>query len=136
MSTANASPPPAGIEWIVDAHGCAPERLRDPAALSALFQRIVEELGLKPAAAPLFHQFPPPGGVTGMLLLMESHLTCHTFPESGLCAMNLYCCRPRREWPWAERLAQALGAARVEARAVSRPQGLVGAGKGAPNPWR
>jgi hypothetical protein len=48
MSTATASPPPAGIEWIVDAHGCAPERLRDPSVLAALLQRIVKELALKP----------------------------------------------------------------------------------------
>jgi S-adenosylmethionine decarboxylase len=126
MSTAIASAPEAGIEWIVDAHGCAPERLRDPAALAALFDRVVAELSLKPASPPLFHRFPPPGGITGMLLLMESHLTCHTFPESGLCALNLYCCRPRPEWPWSERLAQALGASRVEARVLLRPQALTG----------
>ncbi len=71
-----------------------------------------------------------------MLLLMESPLTCHTVPESGLCTLNLYCCRPRPEWPWAERLAKALGAARVEALALSRPQGLGEATKGASNPWR
>ena len=127
MSTTSASPPGAGIEWIVDAHGCAPDKLRDRAVLADLFGRLVEELALKAASAPLFHQFPHPGGITGMLLLMESHLTCHTFPESGLCTLNLYCCRPRPEWPWGERLAQALGASRVVTRALPRPQSPEGA---------
>ncbi len=135
MSTSSASPPWAGIEWIVDAHGCAPDKLRDQAALVGLFEQIVEELALKATSAPLFHQFPPPGGITGMLLLMESHLTCHTFPESGLCALNLYCCRPRPEWPWAERLAQALGATQVVTRSLPRPQSPERAAEGV-HRWR
>jgi S-adenosylmethionine/arginine decarboxylase-like enzyme len=30
-----------------------------------------------------------------MLLLMESHLTVHTFPEHGTLCLNLFCCRRR-----------------------------------------
>jgi S-adenosylmethionine decarboxylase len=30
-----------------------------------------------------------------MLLLEESHLTVHTFPEHGTLCLNLFCCRPR-----------------------------------------
>jgi S-adenosylmethionine decarboxylase len=60
------------------------------------------------------------GGVTGMLLLTESHLACHTFPERGYASFNLYCCRPRDEWPWPERLAESLGARRVEVRSFMR----------------
>lgn len=112
-----------GVEWIVDAHGCSPEALRSERALGELFARVVRELDLHPVGEARFHTFPGPGGVTGMLLLTESHLTCHTFPETGYCAIDLYCCRPRPEWPWAERLAEMLGASRVEARSVPRPGG-------------
>jgi S-adenosylmethionine decarboxylase len=55
-----------------------------------------------------------------MLLLTESHLACHTFPERGFAAIDLYCCRASREWPWARRLADALGAAEVRVRSVPR----------------
>ena len=65
-------------------------------------------------AEPVWHQFPDAGGITGVVVLSESHLTCHTFPERGFAALNLYCCRPRRDWPWAERLAEALGATDVQ----------------------
>jgi S-adenosylmethionine decarboxylase len=57
--------------------------------------------------------FPEPGGVTGLLLLSESHLACHTFPERGFAAFNLYCCRPRPEWPWSERLRELIGAREI-----------------------
>ena len=113
----------AGQEWVVDAFGCAASSLRDPGRLEAVFSRAVTELGLRPLAAPQFHAFPGPGGVTGMLMLSESHLTCHSFPESGYAAFNLYCCRVRPSWPWAERLAEILGASRVEIRCLARPVG-------------
>ena len=121
MSSSGADPITEGVEIIVDAHGCAPERLRSEAALAALFDALVQELSLKPIGAPHFHTFPSPGGVTGMLMLSESHLTVHTFPESSYAALNLYCCRPRAEWPWEQRLFELLGATRVERRSLPRP---------------
>jgi S-adenosylmethionine decarboxylase len=113
-------PVPLGTEWLVDAHGCDPGRLRSQARLGRLFARIVEELGLNPAGEATWRTFPGAGGVTGMLMLTESHLACHTFPERAFAAFSLYCCRPRPEWPWAERLAEELGAGRVEVRSVAR----------------
>jgi S-adenosylmethionine decarboxylase len=109
-----------GIEWLVDAEGCRPEDLRLVAALEAVFRRLVAELGLHALGAPLWRRFPGPGGVTGLLLLSESHLACHTYPEHGLATFNLYCCRARPAWPWAERLAEMLGATRVHVRVLAR----------------
>jgi S-adenosylmethionine decarboxylase len=113
-----------GIEWLVDAHGCAPGPLRSREALSAVFDRIVSEVGLRPAAPAVWHVFPGEGGVTGILLLTESHLTCHTFPEHGYAGFNLYCCRPRAEWPWEDRLREALSATRVSVRSFARGEGV------------
>jgi S-adenosylmethionine decarboxylase len=107
----------------VDAYGCDPSRLRSLDGLQALFAQIVEELGLRPVAPPTWHQFPEAGGVTGLVALSESHLACHTFPERGFAALNLYCCRPRASWPWAERLAEALGATDVQVNTQSRGVG-------------
>jgi len=115
-----AAPPATGTEWIVEARGCRPEALRSEAALRGLFDRAVRELGLRPVAPAVFHVFPHPGGITGMLLLSESHLTCHTFPEAGYAALNLYCCRPRPAWDFGARCAELLGATRTEVRAVAR----------------
>src|SRR5687767_5063596 len=107
-----------GTEWLVDAHGCDPAALRSSPGLAALFDRIVADLGLRPVSPPQWHAFPGEGGITGLLLLSESHLTCHTFPERGFASFNLYCCRPRPEWPWEERLREMIGAARVEVQVV------------------
>jgi S-adenosylmethionine decarboxylase len=112
-----------GDEWVVEAFGCDAERLADRAALAALLDRMVNELALRPIGAGQWHVFPPPGGVTGMLLLAESHLTVHTFPEHRSLCLNLFCCTPRPAWPFAERLAEAVGAARVSVRHLAREYG-------------
>src|ERR1044071_7105419 len=84
-----------GIEWIVEAYGCAPEALSSLPTLQALFARMVGELGLHPCDPGQWRQFPESGGITGLCLLSESHIACHTFPEYGLLCLNLFCCRPR-----------------------------------------
>ena len=109
-----------GTEWLVEAWGCDAERLRSQQALSLLFTKMIEELLLQPVAASQWHVFPGAGGVTGMQMLAESHLTCHSFPEAGLLTLNLYCCRPRPAWPFADRLAVHFGASNVEVRVLPR----------------
>jgi S-adenosylmethionine decarboxylase len=110
-----------GCEWLVEAHGCDPELLRSKAALDALFSELRADLDLHPVAASEWHAFPGPGGLTGVQLLAESHLTCHTFPEYGSMCLNLFCCRPRREWDFAGRLKRQFGARRVTVRRLDRP---------------
>lgn len=109
-----------GTEWLVDATDCRPDALRDLDAMRRVCARIVADLDLRVVGAPAWHQFPWPGGVTGLFLLTESHLACHTYPERGLATFNLYCCRSRPAWPWAERLREMLGASRVTVRCVAR----------------
>lgn len=109
-----------GTEWLVEAWGCDPARLRSQVTLAALFDQLVAELSLRPVAPAQWHVFPGEGGVTGMVMLAESHLCCHSFPEDGLLTLNLYCCRPRPRWPFAERLSALLGASRVEVRSLPR----------------
>jgi S-adenosylmethionine decarboxylase len=118
--SSGAEPPPGGVEWIVEAFGCRPDALRSADAVRALFERAVVDLELRPVAAPTFHLFPGAGGVTAVLLLSESHLTCHTFPESSYAALNLYCCRPRPRWDFEARCREALGAERTQVTEVRR----------------
>ncbi len=109
-----------GVEWLVDAEGCRAERLRDPAALRRVCDEIIAALELHVIGSGQWHQFPAPGGLTGLYLLTESHLACHTYPESALATFNLYCCRPRAVWPWQERLRLLLGAERVRVQTCAR----------------
>ena len=117
-----------GSEWVVEAYGCDPVRLADPASLRALFDALVHELSLHPVSDAVWHQFPAPGGITGLLMLAESHLTVHTFPEHGSACLNLFCCTPRAAWAWDARLAALLGAHTVRVRELAREYASLPAG--------
>ena len=112
-----------GREWIVDAYGCTPDALRDRERLDKLFNTLVSVLGLHPVKPADWHVFPEPGGLTGMQMLEESHLACHTFPEHGSICLNLFCCRPRPEFNFVFYLAREFGADSVRVRRTERPYG-------------
>ena len=109
-----------GTEWLIDARGCTAERLADLDRLRRLCKQVIRELELKVIGEGQWHQFDGPGGVTGLYLLTESHLACHTYPELGIATFNLYCCRPRSRWPWEARLQEALGATGVIVKFITR----------------
>jgi S-adenosylmethionine decarboxylase len=109
-----------GVEWVVDGWGCSPDLLRDEQALAALFNAIIHDLKLRPVGDTQWHKFPGGGGITGLCLLSESHLACHTFPEHGSLCLNLFCCVPRAEWHFDAGLRQRFGAREVSIRRLVR----------------
>jgi S-adenosylmethionine decarboxylase len=113
----------SGIEWVIDAHGCSAESLSSSALLDELFQRIVSAMHLRPVGPTQWHQFPNTGGITGLCLLAESHLACHTFPEFGSLCLNVFCCVPREAWEFAPALKSMFGATSVSVRSITRSYG-------------
>jgi S-adenosylmethionine decarboxylase len=111
----------SGLEWIVEAHGCDSAALADAQRLENLFQSLIRALDLHPLGKSNWHQFPLTGGITGVTLLTESHLACHTFPEYGSLCLNIFCCRPRTGADFDALLRKQFGAASVVVRQVERP---------------
>jgi S-adenosylmethionine decarboxylase len=109
-----------GVEWLVDATGCDAARLQDLPRVLAVLAEVIKDLELSVIGEGLAHVFGGAGGVTALYLLSESHLACHTYPETGVATFNLYCCRARSEWPWTAALTEALLATHVTVRKVTR----------------
>jgi len=109
-----------GTEWLIDASGCDPTVLADLDRLRAIFNRIIRDLQLNVLGEIAWHQFDHPNGISGLALLSESHLTCHTYPEFRAATFNLYCCRNRASWPWETMLKEMLGATEVNVRVFER----------------
>jgi S-adenosylmethionine decarboxylase len=105
-----------GIHLLGEWYGCpANEQLTQADALRTLCRRVVEDAGLT-IVGDRFHQFEPQG-VTGTVLLAESHLAIHTWPESGFVTLDVYVCNYTTDnTRKAERVFRALEAALKPAR--------------------
>ena len=92
-------PPMAhGREWIIDAFDCAPARITGETgreALMSLFANVMRSVNLHPVGQAVWQLVGTGGAVTGMLALVESHLTCHSDPASGYLSLNLLATGPR-----------------------------------------
>jgi S-adenosylmethionine decarboxylase len=86
-----------GLHLTADLHDCQCEArwLVDADALGAHCAAAVQAAGLR-AVGRLFHTFPAttegPGGVTATVLLAESHLCVHTWPERRAATVDVYVC--------------------------------------------
>ena len=109
-----------GTEWLIEAFECDARRLRELAVLQRVFAQIIDDLGLKTLGDGAWHKFGGEGGVTGLVMLTESHLACHTYPEYKTATFNLYCCRTRPEWNWEENLRDLLHASEVKVTKIER----------------
>ena len=86
-----------GLHLTADLFDCADPSglLGDGARLQPLCEQLVVEAGLT-VVASRFHAFPPgPQGTvgwTGVLLLAESHLALHTWPEQQAVTLDVFVC--------------------------------------------
>lgn len=83
----------AGLHLLGDLHGCRGDArlMRDATHLQAFCQHAVADAGLT-AVGALFHSFGEGAGVTGVVVLAESHLSIHTWPEDGYVTLDVYVC--------------------------------------------
>ena len=81
-----------GLHLIGDLSGCrcAPQLLLDGASMRERCLALVNDAGLTVMDAN-FHQFDG-GGYTGIVLLAESHLALHTWPEKQGLTLDVYVC--------------------------------------------
>lgn len=112
---APAAPPTSrrlatGLHLIGDLYGCRCDSrlMRDAGYLEKFCRECVTGAGLT-SVGSLFHSFGEGDGVTGVVVLAESHLSIHTWPESGYVTLDVYVCNyTENNRPKAQRLFNAL----------------------------
>jgi S-adenosylmethionine decarboxylase len=89
----------AGMHLLVDLWGA--QNLSEPEHID----RALRDAALIAGATILhshFHHFTPNGGVSGVVVLAESHISIHTWPENGFAAIDIFMCGdcdPRKSIP-------------------------------------
>lgn len=79
------------VHGLLDLYGCPAALLRDAAALEGAMRAAAQQAGATILSAH-FHTFDAGGGVTGVLLLAESHITIHTWAEHSFAAADIFLC--------------------------------------------
>lgn len=117
-----------GEHLLLDLYGVAPALLRDAAALETALRDAADALGATILHAHL-HRFDSvrtggavgeQGGVTGVLLLAESHLSIHTWPEHGFAAIDAFMCGTGTTDAARAVFERALAPERVDVRVARR----------------
>jgi spermidine synthase/S-adenosylmethionine decarboxylase len=86
-----------GLHLIADLHDCRcpPDLLLDTAGLQAYCTEACQRHGLT-VVGQIFHGFQDAqgqaAGVTGTVVLAESHLAIHTWPEMSSVTLDIYVC--------------------------------------------
>ena len=91
---------------------CACSHLDDPEFGELVVQALCEHLGMTQVGAPLTQSIPP--GLSCVLIIAESHLCIHTWPESSSVRAIIDCCVDFDHDDAAEWLKKAYGAERYE----------------------
>jgi S-adenosylmethionine decarboxylase proenzyme len=119
-----------GLHLIADLHDCrcVPSLLLDEARLEAFCVDACTRHGLT-VVGRLFHAFEDaqgePAGVTGTVVLAESHLAVHTWPEISSVTLDVYVCNfsgdnSRRAYALFDEVTAVFASARLEKKEVAR----------------
>lgn len=108
-----------GRHILVEYYNCDKEILNN----TELIEKYMNEAAIKSKATIVqscFHTFNP-WGVSGAVIIQESHLTIHTWPEYGYAAVDLFTCGDKvNPWIGFEYLEEVLKSERSESMEVSR----------------
>lgn len=107
-----------GRHLLAEYHGCNPEVLNDLKRIENLMNEAAVAAGAT-VVQSAFHLFRP-HGVSGVVIVQESHLSIHTWPETGYAAVDFYTCgeaSPEAAHAW---LANGLKADRCDLMVVNR----------------
>lgn len=113
------SVPPIGLHVLLDLYGVEPARLEDCARIEAVLSEAARVAGARVLGARM-HPFGPGLGVTGVLLLAESHISIHTWPEHGYAAVDVFMCGDAEAMAAASLIGERLRARRIEVRECQR----------------
>lgn len=87
-----------GEHLLIDAYNADKDALWDKKLIAKSLEELCDLLGVQMLCKPVVTFTPDgklkvPGGVTGMVILAESHVSIHTFPARRFLSADIYSCK-------------------------------------------
>lgn len=108
-----------GRHWLIELQECEASKLSEVGIVAEIMEAAVEASGATKVESR-FHQFNP-YGVSGVIIIMESHFTIHTWPEYAYAAVDIFTCGDLINTEKAVQfLQEAFGAQKVSTQLIER----------------
>lgn len=107
----------AGTHLIIDLENA--QRLDDPEHIESSLIFAAEEAGATVLSSD-FHIFTPNNGVSGVIVLAESHISIHTWPERGFAAVDVFMCGNAEPMKTIAALKRAFAPERIGLQEIKR----------------
>jgi S-adenosylmethionine decarboxylase len=86
-----------GPHLVLEAYGCSKESLADLTLISDTLEAYPEQLNMTKIMPPYVFKYsgavPDDWGVSGIVLIAESHISIHTFPDKGFITLDIFSCK-------------------------------------------
>jgi S-adenosylmethionine decarboxylase len=87
-----------GPHLMLDLNGCNPAILDDLDACFTLLNELPEKISMTKITQPYLFRYsglmPEHGGITGVTIIAESHISLHTYPRKRYAFVDLFSCKP------------------------------------------
>jgi S-adenosylmethionine decarboxylase len=108
-----------GRHVLAEIHGCSFDVLNDREKVETIMVNAALETGAE-VREVVFHKFSPQG-ISGVVVISESHLAIHTWPELGYAAFDVFTCGDRvNPWDACNYVSEKFQAGHMTAREVKR----------------
>ena len=87
-----------GVHLMLDGYGCDRNKLEDLSLIATFLDEYPEKMNMTKIMPPYVFRYngtvPEDWGVSGFVLIAESHISIHTFPEKQYLSLDMFSCKP------------------------------------------
>lgn len=118
-----------GPHLMLDGLEADPRKLNDMRRVYQFLDELPEKIGMQKITTPYVIPYaggekPEDAGITGVVIIAESHISIHTFPWKGFVTIDVYSCHPFEQKAAVAFARELFGIGRCEVRSIERGHGF------------
>lgn len=113
-----------GPHLMIDGYNANPSKLSDPELVRKVLDELPQEMEMTKVLPPFVYRYGEKGGqpegVTGVVIIAESHLAIHTFPAKRFISVDIFSCKPFDPGKAIQSIAERFEMGRYETYLINR----------------
>ena len=112
------------MHLLIDGYGADPELLADQSLIEEFLDEFPSQIGMTKISSPQIHNYvgevPEDWGVSGFVIIAESHISIHTFPDRQYVNIDIFSCKEFDDQSTLDKLQTRFNLTNVRSWSVSR----------------